>query len=337
MVLLVGVALTCSAMAWGADAKPTPAKDDKAQAPARPTPREMLEQTDPTALARWRRHWRIYGKQCIAFNDDYIVCPTYSPRYDSSRQLTVEDAQRQLVVREKVRVGPNLTKLRDRMPLREDVEPVVRSLPAMAIGEWGCIQSGEVTQVIDADEVMLEKCQLIDADEVKQAKKRREQELTSEAEARADAEQRQTGRKVSVNRGDIRDAVDYEFEQREKLVDAQKNKAFSEPVRVIGFSTAGLVEKIRWSGPGGAGLQVAIVAMEEYGDKKKPKTRFIAVPASWFRHGLEEEDFIRLIQKRGMDIESFVDFMQNAKRDDPQTGDDRVFNRLMPPMQRLGS
>ena len=74
------------------------------------------------------------------------------------------------------------------MPLREDVEPVVRSLPAMAIGEWGCIQSGEVTQVIDADEVMLEKCQLIDADEVKQAKKRREQELTSEAEARADAE-----------------------------------------------------------------------------------------------------------------------------------------------------
>ena len=207
----------------------------------------------------------------------------------------------------------------------------------MAIGEWGCIQSGEVTQVIDADEVMLEKCQLIDADEVKQAKKRREQELTSEAEARADAEQRQTGRKVSVNRGDIRDAVDYEFEQREKLVDAQKNKAFSEPVRVIGFSTAGLVEKIRWSGPGGAGLQVAIVAMEEYGDKKKPKTRFIAVPASWFRHGLEEEDFIRLIQKRGMDIESFVDFMQNAKRDDPQTGDDRVFNRLMPPMQRLGS
>lgn len=312
--------------------------DDKKKPQAKPEPkptaREVLESLDPTTLSRWRRHYGVYARQCIPFEDDYVVCATYNPRYDSSRLTSISDAIVAGTERMRLRLGPNLTKNVLLKPEREDIEPFVNALPKVEIGEWGYIHSGNVVQVIDDDEMMIDSVWLLDDDELRDLKRDRLKELREEAEDRAEAEQRQTKRRVRVDYRAINDKVDFEFKYREALSQLQRDHSFRSQIRLVGFKTAGLVDRMRWGGGAGVdGIQIAIVMQETYGNPSKPGTRYVAVPARLFRDGLTEEQFIDMLDKRGMSVTEFVEFMQNAKRDDPQHGDDRILNTLIPPVQ----
>lgn len=301
----------------------------------KPTAREVLEALDPTTRSRWRRHYGVFARQCIPFEDDYVVCPTYNNRYDSSRLTTVAEAIIAGTERRRLRMGPNLTKNILLKPETEDIEPLVKALPRVEIGEWGYIHSGNVVEVIDDDEMMIDWIWLIDDSEVRDEKRDREDELREEAEARVEAEKRQTNnRRIRVDYRAIREKVDFEFKYREELADQQRDNSFRNTVRLVGFNTAGLVKRMRWGGGAGVdGIQIAIVAQEKYGNPRKPGLRYVAVPARWFRDGLTEEQFIDMLDKRGMSVTEFVEFMQNAKRDDPRHADERILNTLVPPVR----
>ena len=300
--------------------------------------RVILMQVDAATRARWRRHYGVFARQSIPFEGDYVVCPSYSPQFDSSRLIEFHDALRQHATTERVRIGPNLTKSVVIQPDRDDLQAAIRALPDLQIGSWGYIHSGNVVEVVDDDQVMLDSIWLVDKNEIKRLKDQREDELKSDAERRAEAERRQTGRRVRVDKRTISDKADFEFQFREKLADQQRDASFRTPVRLVGFPTAGLVKRMRWDGGAGSdGLQIAVVMMEEYGDAKKPKQRMVAVPARWFREGLSEAQFIDMLSKRNMTVAEFVDFMQNVKRDNPQEAEQRIFSVLTPgtkPVQR---
>lgn len=275
-----------------------------------------IEDVPRATLDRFRNNYWRYAQKSIRFEDDYVTMPVYDRRYPSSRGVTVLDALRELSREERRNIGGGLYRMERITPPRIEAEAYALILPRLAVGEYGYIHSVRVREILGPDEMLVEDLWLIDSQALTQAKRDMRDRLREQSRERVDTR-----------------AIDQQFEQRDRIAQQQRDRAFRNVVRIKGFPTRGLTVRERWYGPDDGGIQLAIV-LEEQVQRSRTRTeeRFVAIPVSWFeRDELSEAQFIDLLAKRGYTIASFVEMMQEEMVRDSRTAHERIFLNLMPP------
>ncbi len=273
-----------------------------------------VEGLDPQTQQLWDRHWRVFAQKCAEFEGEYLCSPKYDRRYPSSTGMTLRQAEAKLS--EKIRVGGSgivMTKT-VRMPVAE-ARAMVFPIPKMKVGEYGLLASVEVDEVLSPRSMLVTDVFLIDP-----VVMRRDYRAD-----RAKARQAQDSKAAEAS-------LAYVYTRRDAVLARQKDKKHRKIVlRLEGFSTDGLSEGERWTGPRGEGLAVLLVRPEVYGSKRRVRQRLVAVSVKKVRWGLDEAGFIKLLESRGLDPRGFVELvMEKMAEDDPKVAKQRVFNSLLP-------
>ncbi len=270
---------------------------------------------DAETYQLWERHWRDYAQHCARFEDEFLCCPAYNKRYPSSAGMSLRDARQELSRKVKVRSAGMVRTKTIQMPLAE-AEAMVNPIPRLAPGQYGYLHSVEVEEVLDATSLTIEEPLLIDA-------------KTLAIEYKADrARARQADDSDTAS-----DELEHRYARRMDLIDRQKHRAFSQAeLRLVGFSTRGLAEGQRWTGPRDEGLRILVVKAEYDGSERRPRKRLVAAAVDQIRWGLSETDFITLLEARGLDPAGFVSLIQEEmKEHDKETAQLAVFDVLLPP------
>ena len=262
----------------------------------------------------WQRNWKNYARRCVKIRDVYFTCAAYENTYPSSRGTTTVAFRQKTAKEVTERAGSNVKIKRQLVKPNEEIDAGVKTLPEIAVGHYGSIHSAEVLDILGPDEMVVAGIWLIDPQQVQVDRTKEKDRLT----------------KLGTDRGDIETILDAVFEIREGLIKRQADRSFRTPVKVRGFSTAGLAKGDRWTGKG-TSPQIAIVAME-VGEQKskfrKPSQLLVAIPAESFMKPItDEKEFLALLASRGFTKEKFVALVQEEKK--INAGDDRLADALI--------
>ncbi len=276
------------------------------------------EGLDTQTQQLWDRHWRVYAQRCSEFEGGYLCSPTYDRRYPSSAGMTVRQAEAELSKKVKVGGGGVVVTKTVKMPIGE-AEAMARPIPKLSVGQYGFLASVEVAEVLGPTSMVVEDLYLIDPAALRE-------------EYRADRDKARHADDTDAAGA----ALEYVYRHRDALVKRQKDKRHRRVVlRLEGYSTDGLFAGDRWSGPMGEGLRVLIVKPENYGNKKRSRQRLVGLSLKDIRWGLSEAAFIEMLGSRGMDPEGFIALiMEKMAEDDPKTAKSRVFNSLLPTLDK---
>jgi len=289
----------------------------------------------------WRMHWPRYASLYVSVGDDFTPCAKYDRRYDSSRKLTVGKVKSATRQTRTVRIGDSAisssdsgetTPIRGAMMTREeisqiptdDADAIVKSIPDLKVGEFGFIAGAKVVEVLGPLEMIVEEIKLIDETKLAQDMDKVRQDLARKSTARNDR------RAVDVQ-------VDYRFQMRKRLLEAQGDREFQKvKLKIVGFDTNGFEKGMTWPGPDKTrredGIQIAIVKTDpmpetEGATRARYRRRsreieqiLVAIPASRFQfRELSEEQFKQILQQRGFDETRFVQLILEQA---PKRGDD---------------
>jgi len=270
----------------------------------------------------WQRNWKNYARRCIKLGGDYFTLSTYETQFPSSKGITTT-ALRQKTSKEVVdRFGSNAKMRKILVRPNEEIELLAKSLPEPTIGHYGSIHSAEVLAILGPDEMVIGNIWLVSGDAL--AADREKEKLKLE--------------KAGVEKGDIKEVLDWMFEPREEILEKQRDRSFRRSMLLRGFSTVGLAKGERWSGKATdkSGPQIAFVGEQDVmpptGKSKKPVTLTLAVPAELFARPIaEEKEFVALLTAREFTKELFVTLMQDERKvngTDDRLADAHIFAKL---------
>jgi len=268
---------------------------------------------DPRVESLWRLHYPRYARQCVAFEDGYVCVPAFDARFPNTRGVTLAEAQRLLSVRYERDFAGGMTRQFTKRPDDEEVAAYAALLPGLEVGHYGRITAVRVDEVIDGEQFTAKGIQLIDDDAL---------------DARIAAER---DRLRGEDRKLVAAYLEWKFAHRLAAAAQQRDRAFKQEVRLVGFPTVGLRERQTWAGADGKGLDVAVVRLETFG-KKGDKQRLVLMPRDRLRDaGLSEAQFLELLAARGLDKAGFVALVQamHAEHRDRTLAERRVFLRLL--------
>jgi hypothetical protein len=272
----------------------------------------------------WERYWRRYAMQWLAFEDGFVVCPSFDRRYPSSLGKTTAQVQEENTRRWRETVSTNLSMTKTWTPPEEEGKAVALPLPAMAVGEYGYVHSFRVVAVRGEEEAIIDQVWLIDA-----AALENEMEQTTARHLKQGEEPRA-----------VRELVERTFAKRGELADRQDDRGFAgRTLRLSGVATKTMIEGERWTPRRGIagvsegdGLQIAVVKEEwppskrrarerssEASGEPRPRARrggrLVALAAVRFAGpGLEEGAFVAALQARGVTPVAWVEKVQGAIR-----------------------
>jgi hypothetical protein len=292
----------------------------------------------------WAGNWRDFARSVAPFEDGYIVVPNYDRRTPSSLGMSERDAIEKLTETYTETTGI-IRETRTWTPPREEAEAYANTLPKMDLGTYGYIHSVEVVEVLGPEQMLVKNIWLIDGDAVERAYERELAELQMQ--------ERRNGRN---NRGgpDARAVVDARYAMRLAVVEYQQNREFGQTCRLVGYDTRGLQPGQRYAGPRDEGFQVAVAKWDhvavpaedeaqdqaEEDDRPRRSSRrsdepdpmlVLVDPLPVMRVNTTEEQFIEMLDKRGLKIVEFIELVRELREADRETSEELIFNELLPP------
>jgi hypothetical protein len=234
--------------------------------------------------ALWNSNWRQVANKFGVFNNQFYFSPNWDPRYPSSAHLLPDTWITNNTKVTKQAVG-SFIKPTTFVPPREEAIAATATLPRVATGQYGHIQSAMVLEVRGPQEMIVNDIQMVDAtslealkkvDEAKaetlikaaQAEVQRQQEQQRQQQMQQNSgsgtsttstRRQQQTIKPAVDATELRQQITEKYKERERISKQQKTDA-RVAVRVLGFSTAGLTPGSRWTSRGGMGPQLVLVA-----------------------------------------------------------------------------
>lgn len=263
---------------------------------------EGVSKLDPRGQAMWNRHWPIAARCYIIFDEDYRCIRGYNERYPSSRSMTVTDLLRKdkgYVMRLRTWRG---TTVEQRVNLsRAEAEAQAMALPEMAVGHYGYIHSVEVERILSPDAMIVRNVWLVDAQALYRSRDEDRDKLSRE-----------------YDHGVASQLADEIYQHRVRLANLQDQPVFKREFVLQGFPTERLASGMRWSGPRDGGLQIALLSVRDIEDNWSPnqgrRRMLVATPVGRLRTGLNQEQFLDLLKKRGMTPKDLVDVVEEANR-----------------------
>lgn len=261
-----------------------------------------LKDLSPRAQAIWNRHWPLAARNYIIFNEEYLCVRGYNDRYPSSKGMTVTDLLKRdkgYVMRLRNRRGMTIEQ---RITLsRVEAEAMAMALPQMAVGHYGFIHSVEVERILGPDAMVVRNLWLIDAQAMNRARDDDRQRLTNDFDWNIASQ-----------------IADELYQNRVRLADMQQQAVFNREFVLRGFPTERLASGMRWAGPGGAGLQIAILSVQDVEDNWSPdrgvRRMLVAIPGQRLRNGLNRDQFLDLLARRKMTPQQLVEVVEEANR-----------------------
>ena len=266
----------------------------------------------------WNLNWRTLAPYFIEHEGDFICVPGYERSKPSSTGQSISDYRSSSTWTQTYddergkEVSRKLTKP------EEEAFAAVALIPEVEVGQYGYIHSGKIDSIVDDKTVELENIWLVDAEAVREEKKKLKEELWGEVLGDIEDAIRDRGRGRSrAGRGNIFDrrtieneAIDWGFEVREDAASRQRGSVFSGYTWVVkGFATGNLKEDARWPSAKAKdpGLQLIVVKVDG--------RTVTAVPAATLRKGITELQFLDYLQTREIKKADFVDMVTEAKRE----------------------
>ncbi len=281
----------------------------------------------------WRMHWPRYAARYVPLAEhDYAPCAEYDRDFPSSRKTTVDKVRQSTKVTRRTSTGFIVRDRTSRIP-SDDAEAWVRSIPRLDVGEYGYILRAKVLAVLGPTEMVVEDIRLVDAGEIKERKQKLARKLGKRSTARG------SSRSVETQ-------IKWAFQNRNKLLEAQNDKDFDRPVKLVGIDTEGLTKGDRFPihrrGEDDHGVQIAIVRAERrkrssstrrtksrYSTRRRSSALLVAVSGERFRfRELEEPQFVELLEQRGYDKQQFVEMVLRQMRKDSRGAGERVIRSL---------
>ncbi|MFI4861580.1 MAG: hypothetical protein ACIAXF_12980 [Phycisphaerales bacterium JB063] len=266
----------------------------------------------------WNRAWREFAPYYLEYEGVFIYVPGYDQRLPSSVGLSLDDYQEQSAWEQPYTDERGRERTRTLIKPEDEAYAAVALLPAIAVGQYGYIHSGNIDRIEDGQTLMLSRVWFLDAEAA-----RAEKQEMKEAVLRGVVEDiggaiRDRGRNERRNRGDgigrrrsaESDAIDWAFEDRTAAAQRQSDRSFARyRWQVVGYRTDRLEADARWPAGEAAedGLQLIIVAVEG--------NRVTAVPAQTIGDGVSEVQFLDCLTQRGITKEQFVELVNEAKRE----------------------
>ncbi len=251
----------------------------------------------------WQKNWKNYARRCVKIRDTYYVLATYENQFPSSRGMTTV-ALRQKTAREYTERSGSMKVKRNLVKPNVEIDLGVKTLPQVAYGHYGEIHSAQVVEVLGPDEMMIANIWIVEPESVKADRDKERERFTL----------------MKLDRGDMTIIMDWMFEYRDDALRLQSSRDFRSPIKLRGYSTAGLSKGERWTGKDGP-LSIAIAGFEE--GQSRSKTRkapdvLVAIPAGSFARGIsDEKEFLALLAARGHTKESFVALMKQEQSINP--------------------
>ena len=279
------------------------------------------ELTNTQMELHWKRNWKNFARRVVKIGDQYYTLAAYSPLYPSSRGMTIQQLRSKTAKSIADRFGQNVKIRRHLIRPADELRASAEALPELRIGNYGHLVSGEVAAVLGADVMVLEDVWLVDEKKLDEDKDKDEEKL----------------RRQNVDRSEVRKIVEWKYEYREQLEDRQGDRDFRVPLKLIGFSTAGVAKGDRWLGVKDKGFDVAIVTSVVISSRRSSRSKplLVGIPLIKFNTPLSSEtSFLSYLKDRGFDKKKFVDlFVQEhqANPRDQRVRDAKVFEVLETP------
>lgn len=291
----------------------------------------------------FRSNWRQYAQYACEVDGVYAYFPSYDTRFESSINMTETQALEHLSVHYEERSG-NLVSQRVRRPQRADAAALSRALPGLEVGNYGWIDSVEIVEIIDENQMLVRNVWLIDREELRR-------------DYRADQAEMERQNNGEADHTELR----FQYATRLGLMSLQedRDRGYMDTFRLVGVNTRGLQVGDRWDGPNDEGLKIGVLRWEvpqaEDDAPEQPQSniyrpgstpnlttrnrrstetppRLVIGPIEQpMRQNLTEQQFKHLLDDRGMTVTGFVELMREMREDDRDNADERIMNTLMPP------
>lgn len=266
----------------------------------------------------WNLNWRTIAPNFIEHNGDFICVPGYERSKPSSTGQSVSEYRSKSTWTQTYDDDRGKEVSRKLTKPEEEAFAAVALIPEVEVGQYGYVHSGKIDNIVDDKTVELESIWLVDAEAVREEKKKLKEDLWGEALKDIEDAIRDRGRgRGRGNRGNIFDrrtveneALDWGFEVREEAIDRQRDSVFSRYTWVVkGFATGKLKEDARWPSAKAKdpGLQLIVVEVDG--------RTVTAVPAASLRKGITELQFLDYLQTREIKKADFVEMVTEAKRE----------------------
>ncbi|MEM9294657.1 MAG: hypothetical protein AAGA57_02555 [Planctomycetota bacterium] len=280
--------------------------------------RLALDAMSPGERSDWGSLWPRFAGAFRMTDEGPVVLPTYSRRYENSTAQSAAAARGSLDASIDTRDRNGEAARRSvSVPLAEG-RALSRILPDLALGSYGWVESVEVGEVVGPRDAVVTSVRLIDLDALRERKRREMDDASGREE---------------------RDEVDVRYAQREAVGERQRDRAYRTAMRLSGFETAGLIPGERYAGPGGEGLHVAVVRVEDADDgpsRVKPRRVLLSVEAYRKAPRLDEAQFAGWLARVGMTPAELVERYRAARRIDRDRAEAAVFRQLVPPQPGPG-
>ncbi|MBI1338152.1 MAG: hypothetical protein GC164_14505 [Phycisphaera sp.] len=276
------------------------------------------EVSQENALRLYNMHWRSIAAYFVEHDGAYTCFPNYKRGTLNSSGQTQDEYKKSDTY---VHTYPDANGKDQSVTLtkpQEEIDAATRALPSFNPGDYGYLQSAKVAKVLDDQTMILKDIKLIDASKAYkdyeddmdlvrlQAHTGRETVRRSRHDSRYRADEVPP---IAETRYANKEAVEWRFEQRLKLIKAQR-KADETVIEVHGFSTKGLREGQNWP-TATTGIQIAIVE-----GNGKVNDSALAVPGSTVGRGVTEEQFKAILADHKLDPISFGRLLYEIKRRD---------------------
>ncbi|XAL99917.1 hypothetical protein OT109_00750 [Phycisphaeraceae bacterium D3-23] len=298
-------------------AGPVAAQPDDGAADTRSA--ELERQREEARIDRlWNRAWREFAPYYLEHDGTFICVPGYDRRLPSSTGMTIDDYQEQSAWEQEYTDERGRDRTRTLVKPDAEAHAAVAILPAIEVGQYGYIHSGNIDQIEDDQTLVLNRVWFLDAEAAKaEMQAMKEDVVRGAVEDIGDAirdrgrnERRNRGDGIAQRRGAENDAIDWAYEDRTAAALRHMDREF---VRyrweIVGYRTDRLEEDARWPAGRAAeeGLQLVIVAVEG--------RNITAVPAETIGRGISEVQFLDLLAQRDLTKAQFVELLTEAKRE----------------------
>ncbi len=308
---LIASGFICSlALAQDAPATPpAPAADD-----AKVSPQDRAK-----IAAGLNKYWKPVASKIAFFDGKYFVATKFDAKYANSNQVVAA----QWVKDNDDKQDPMMS------PPREEGEAKAEYLPKIAPGEYGRVESFKVEKILGGNEFIVSTIWIVDTDKFKEqldkANIRRSNNLGGIAN--------KSGLYLTMSPEDARAYNDRlnksQRSVRDELVKHQ-NAMPGVQLRLIGFPLEKPTPNERVSSsPGKLPLVVVIVAEDKEPVEGIPSaTRFVALPASRFKTGINDAQFKSFLTAAGITQEDFIKIAEEKATADPKDWAQQVADQL---------
>lgn len=294
--------LMCGCVLVGAMAAPTLAQEAETADSAKASAADKAKVNQA-----YNKYWRAVASRVCNFEGRYYALPKYDAKFNSSSGINAQ----QWMKDNEDRADPMMS------PPREESEAAADYLPKIAPGEYGRVESFKVEKNLGGGQFVVSEVWIIDEDKFKEqldkANIRRSHALGGITNSQ--------GLSLSMSPEDAK-AYHEKLRKaqrsiRDSLVSHQKANPGVQ-LRLIGFPLDRPVLNERVSNqPGKQPLVVAIIGPDtEPVEGINTATRYLALPVSRFKTGVNDAQFKAFLTAAGMSVDDFVKAAESASSSD---------------------